>query len=106
MNGNLRRIAATDLRRIKDDEGFREALVDVGAMGLGDSSRGVLVGLPWYLRLRFQLKDVKTGPQAGIRANAALPDRASGGEVLRSPQVPAWHAWVDFSGSLGGPTAA
>ena len=62
MNGNLRRIAATDLRRIKDDEGFREALVGFGGMGLGDIA-GVLAGLPWYLRLLFRLTALRPAPK-------------------------------------------
>lgn len=89
MNAHLRRIAPGDVRRLRDDAGFRAALLGGGPMD------ALARQIPWYLRWFIRLP---AGP-GGAKSSGAPPQ----GEVLDLHK--SWHGlhWLICQDAWEGP---
>ena len=77
MNGKLRRIAPQDVLRFRDDEQFRNRMLDTGIGPVPDLTSGLSI-LPWYVRwpMRFLLrKQIRALSQAKSSPAAPAPAR-------------------------------
>lgn len=77
MNGKLRRLAPQDVLRFREDEQFRNGMLDIGFSPVPDLTSGLSI-LPWYVRwpMRFLLrKQIRALGQAKSSPAAPAPPR-------------------------------